>query len=295
MPLANIVAMVVDEQVGGGGITAVSRVDGTIRRSTGWWSDAVHALLGHLEASKFEPSPRFLGTDGHGREILSELPGRPCLGQEVDGDALVASAAGLIRRYHDLVAGWSYPADGWQRAPGAEVDGEVVCHNDLATWNFLYDGNNVTGLVDWDVAAPGTVRGTWPTSLTAGSLGRPRKPGRHGPPGRSPCAPPHDARARQLRLLRPALGRRDSGHPRPGRSRLPHCQDVGSRRPARMGPAVGATRTVEARSRVPETCNGYAATLRGDTPITDPTTTPMLSVSSRSLTRTRFEGRRGNR
>ncbi len=70
----------VDEQVGRGGITAMSRVDGTIRRPTGWWSDAVHGLLGYLEASRFDLSPRFLGTDDHGREVLSELPGRPCLG-----------------------------------------------------------------------------------------------------------------------------------------------------------------------------------------------------------------------
>ena len=136
--------------------TAVSRVDGTIRRSTGWWSDAVHALLGYLEASKFDAAPRYLGTDGHGREILSELPGRPCLGPELDGDELLASAASLIRRYHDLVAGWTYPPNGWQRAPGVERGGDVVCHNDLAPWNFLHKGGKITGLVDWDVAAPGT-------------------------------------------------------------------------------------------------------------------------------------------
>jgi hypothetical protein len=50
---ANIVTVMADEPLEGGGITAVSRVDGTIRRSTGWWSDAVHALLGYLEVSKF--------------------------------------------------------------------------------------------------------------------------------------------------------------------------------------------------------------------------------------------------
>ncbi len=31
----------------------------------------------------------------------------------------------------------------------------MVCHNDLAPWNFLHDGDKITGLVDWDVAAPG--------------------------------------------------------------------------------------------------------------------------------------------
>ena len=74
---------------------------------------------------------------------------------ELEGDALVVSAAHLVRHYHDVVAGWSYPKDGWQRGLTAALDGEVVCHNDLAPWNFLHDGDKVTGLVDWDVAAPG--------------------------------------------------------------------------------------------------------------------------------------------
>ena len=160
----------IEEPVAGGGITAVSRVDGTIRRTTGWWSGAVHALFEHLEASEFEASPRFLGTDEQGREILSELPGRPCLGPELDGDALLASAARLTRRYHDLVARWRYPRGGWQLAPGAGAGGDVICHNDLAPWNFLQDQGRATGLVDWDVAAPGPGPGTWPTSPIAGSL-----------------------------------------------------------------------------------------------------------------------------
>ena len=66
---ANILGPMVDEPLSGGGVTAVSRVEGTIRRSTGWWSDAVHALLECLKASGFEASPRFLGTDERGREI----------------------------------------------------------------------------------------------------------------------------------------------------------------------------------------------------------------------------------
>jgi hypothetical protein len=70
----------VEEQVAGGGVTAVSRVDGTIRRTTGWWSGPVQALLRYLEASGFGPAPRFLGTDEQGREILSELRAGPAWG-----------------------------------------------------------------------------------------------------------------------------------------------------------------------------------------------------------------------
>jgi hypothetical protein len=57
----------------GGTLTPVTRAGDTIRRATGFWSPSVHALLRHLE--DFPGSPRFLGIDEQGREILTFLPG----------------------------------------------------------------------------------------------------------------------------------------------------------------------------------------------------------------------------
>ena len=44
-----------------GNITAVVRVGDTVRRTTGPWTPAVHALLRHLEARGFDAAPRVLG------------------------------------------------------------------------------------------------------------------------------------------------------------------------------------------------------------------------------------------
>jgi Phosphotransferase enzyme family len=192
--------MMVDELLSGGGITAVSRVEGTIRRSTGWWSDAVHALLEYLETSGFEASPRFLGTDEHGREILSELPGAACLGPELDGDALLVDAARLIRSYHDLIAKWDQPEDGWQRAPGTGLRGDVICHNDLAPWNFLHHRDRVTGLFDWDVAAPGAR--AWDLAYFAYSWAPLAAPENRAAMGR----PSDPAMAHRMRLVRDGYG-----------------------------------------------------------------------------------------
>jgi hypothetical protein len=63
-------------RLGGGTLTPVVRVGDTVRRPTGRWSWAVHALLLHLEAVGFERAPRLLGIDDAGREVLSFLPGR---------------------------------------------------------------------------------------------------------------------------------------------------------------------------------------------------------------------------
>jgi len=60
----------------GARITAgIVRVDDTVRRPISGDRTAVHALLRHLEAVGFDGTPRFLGIDETGREILSFLPG----------------------------------------------------------------------------------------------------------------------------------------------------------------------------------------------------------------------------
>lgn len=54
---------------------AIARVDDTVHRPTGWWAPAVHELLRYLESMNFKYSPRVLGFDDQGREILSFIEG----------------------------------------------------------------------------------------------------------------------------------------------------------------------------------------------------------------------------
>ena len=51
------------------------RVGDTVRRATGPWTPAVHALLRHLESVGFDAAPRVLGVDERGREVLTYLEG----------------------------------------------------------------------------------------------------------------------------------------------------------------------------------------------------------------------------
>jgi len=59
----------------GGNMSSVQRIGDTVRRETGPWSPAVHALLRFLQDVGFAGAPRFLGIDGQGREILSFIDG----------------------------------------------------------------------------------------------------------------------------------------------------------------------------------------------------------------------------
>jgi Phosphotransferase enzyme family len=139
--------------LGGGGLTPVVRVGATVRRATGEWTPAVHALLRHLESAGFAGAPGVLGIDDEGREVVTFIAG----GAEAHDDRALADVARLIRAYHDAVAGFRPPADSrWQFMVGAPREGAIVCHNDLAPANTIYRTGRPCAFVDWDLAAPGS-------------------------------------------------------------------------------------------------------------------------------------------
>lgn len=151
--------MSVEERLSGGFVNEVWRVGATVRRSTGPWTPAVHALLRHLEAAAFADAPRVLGVDERGREVLTFLEGE-VLGWSgwpevmLTGDG-VAQLGDLVRRYHAAVAGFRPPPGARWRSPLAPAAGEVVCHGDCSPFNTVWRDGRVTGLIDWDFARPG--------------------------------------------------------------------------------------------------------------------------------------------
>ncbi len=120
----------------------------------------MHALLRYLEAVGFE-APRALGTNEHGQEILRFLPGEAHSGTiEPVPDRILAEdhlleAARLLRRYHDVVAGFEPPQTARWRltAPTAH---ELICHRDWSPWNALFRDGHLAVMLDWDLAGPGS-------------------------------------------------------------------------------------------------------------------------------------------
>lgn len=138
----------------GGNLAEVVRVGHTVRRATGPWTPAVHALLGHLAARGVPAVPRVLGVDARGREVLTYLPGELVdVDVETVSDARLASLASWARTLHDATEAFEHPGP-W-RFP-ALLDAEVVAHNDLAAYNVCFAGDRVAGVFDWDLAAPST-------------------------------------------------------------------------------------------------------------------------------------------
>ena len=140
------------EQVGGG-LTPVVRVGETIRRATGPWTPAVHALLEHLAALGFEGAPRVHGYDDYGREVIEFVEGE--IRSDCDDEELAAIAR-LVRRLHDSNTAFQPPSDArWQVLVGSPDGGDVICHNDLSPANTVWSGGLPRAFIDWDLAAPG--------------------------------------------------------------------------------------------------------------------------------------------
>lgn len=148
-----------EEVLGGGNLNQTVRVGTTVRRTTGFWTPAVHELLRHLEARGFEAAPRTRGLDDQAREILTYISGET----DSSGDpawvwtaAALVEAVRLIRRYHDVCLDFRPSTDvTWQAMVGAPTTGEIICHNDLAPYNTIYRDGLPVAFIDWDLAAPG--------------------------------------------------------------------------------------------------------------------------------------------
>jgi hypothetical protein len=145
-----------EETLTGGFISTATRVGGTVRRPTGPWTPAVHALLRHLERVGFDGAPRVLGVDERGREFLSYVPGEVptrATPEAVTGRALKGLGR-LLRRYHGAVRGFELPPGAaWHHEP-LPGEGAIVCHNDLSPRNTVFRGDNPVAFLDWDLASP---------------------------------------------------------------------------------------------------------------------------------------------
>jgi hypothetical protein len=152
-----------ETRLAGGNVGGAVLVDGTVRRPAGRWTPTIQRLLGHLADAGIEEVPRPLGVDSAGREALSYIPGETV--GDVDrwpswgtADSTVAQVGKLLRRIHDATRGF---ADGqvlpWRLVDAGVGPSEVVCHNDVAPYNLVWD-DRVVGLIDWDFASPGDPR-----------------------------------------------------------------------------------------------------------------------------------------
>lgn len=135
----------------------VSRVGRTVRRPTGPWTPAVHALLRYVNDAGLRGVPIVHGIDDDGREVLEYVEGRGVpVDREVVLDSVLVEGVAWLREYHDLV--YSYRPEGvveWRTGPAELRPGQVICHNDPGAYNWIIQSGHFVAMIDWDLAAPG--------------------------------------------------------------------------------------------------------------------------------------------
>jgi len=154
-----------DGELSGGNMNAVRRVGDTVTRVAGPWTPTIHGYLQHLADAGIDGIPRPLGVECD-REILSfvegDVPEYP-LPEWVWTDAALVEAATILRRLHDASAGFDETDAIWQESGHEPI--EVICHNDFAPHNLAFRDGHVVGVIDFDLASPGSR--LWDLSLLA--------------------------------------------------------------------------------------------------------------------------------
>lgn len=146
-----------EELLTGGNVSNVYRLGDTVRRGLKPDSVKIHTLLQHLENQGFEYAPKFLGIDEKDREILSFIEGTtgnyPPKKYMWSNNALKAIAK-MLSRYHHAVT--NFPIEeSWQPIDNTPQPFEVICHNDFAIYNIIFNHEKPIGIIDFDMAAPG--------------------------------------------------------------------------------------------------------------------------------------------
>lgn len=137
---------------GGNASGAVVRVWSTVRKP---WLDTTDRVTAYMEAVRARgvDLPRTHGRDQHGRLILDYVPGVMAIDRAPLGLDLVRRLGGLVRAIHDASSGLPVSGD-WEVLIPTEAP-DLLCHNDLATWNLVIDGDRLV-FIDWDGAGPST-------------------------------------------------------------------------------------------------------------------------------------------
>ncbi len=134
----------------------VRRVGELVQRDAGPWTPTVHRYLEHLHRRGITGIPRPVSFDA-GHEMLTfvagTVPEYP-LPAWVWSDAVLEAGARMLRRIHDASLDFDLADAVWQSP--ARVSGEVICHNDFAPHNLVFDHGVLTGAIDFDRCSPGS-------------------------------------------------------------------------------------------------------------------------------------------
>lgn len=151
----------IEDEMARGRLADVRREGDTVVRHPAINNSGSLALLRHFEDQGCSLTPQVLEASER-YERLSYIPGvtgYPPLTEELRSEEALVSVARAARTIHDLSMSFIdreayewHPLETCRPVRGLEIIG----HGDLAPWNIVFEGTEVTGIIDWDAAGPMT-------------------------------------------------------------------------------------------------------------------------------------------
>jgi hypothetical protein len=136
---------------------AVVRVGAHVLRPSNPSTPSIHRFLTRLHGAGFDGASVPVGVDDDGRERVLFVPGDvpvPPYPAWAQSDDVLASVAGLLRRFHAAAAGLGTEGT-WSDELADPAGGPVICHNDVCLENVVFRDGAAVALLDFDFAAPG--------------------------------------------------------------------------------------------------------------------------------------------
>jgi thiamine kinase-like enzyme len=121
----------------------VVRVGDTVRKEPTENRELIREVMIQLAEDSFQYSPRYLGIDDKGREMMTYIDGQQMNHTKIT-IALMKQAVEVLREFHDILS-------------VSELSGEeeTLLHTDFAPWNLIVNGDKLVGVVDFDDVKPG--------------------------------------------------------------------------------------------------------------------------------------------
>jgi len=137
---------------------AVVRRGEHVLRPSNPHTGSIHRFLTALRDTGFDGASVPVGVDPDGRERLVFVPGEVAVAPFpgwFQTDAVLASIADLMRRFHDATRAFDPTGETWSDEMVDPAGGPVVLHNDVCPENVVFRDGVAVALLDFDFAAPG--------------------------------------------------------------------------------------------------------------------------------------------
>lgn len=153
-----------EEILTGGLMNSPKKFGDVIHRVQTPSTNTIHRLLKHVRFSgiTWVPEPKGI-IEGH--EILSYISGYVPhdMPDWIWDSKVLSQVAGYLREWHDATIDFDKNDAIWSF--NTNTSHEVICHNDFAPYNCVFNKLDMVGLIDFDLCAPGSR--LWDMAYTA--------------------------------------------------------------------------------------------------------------------------------